>query len=174
MWRSSLLKCNPVKVASRVFDQSDSFKISVHKLEKTGICDQNIEHMSLGFDQNTLFSQVKLFTSFGDKMIFPLTNFERHINKGVHFVSAAEKEQNHVGMPSCLIMANTSFFACFQYGGDPLRFLKTRNTSSCFTKLSMKSDDKTSHAVIFSPGLYISVLQVKPCLKFVLFATFST
>lgn len=80
MWRSSLLKCNPVKVASRVFDQSDSFKISVHKLEKTGICDQNIEHMSLGFDQNTLFSQVKLFTSFGDKMIFPLTNFERHIN----------------------------------------------------------------------------------------------
>lgn len=56
-----------------------------------------------------------------------------------------------MGMPNCLIMANTSFFACSQYDGDPLRFLKTRNPSSCFTKMSMKSDDKTSHAVIFLP-----------------------
>lgn len=103
----------------------------------------------IGFDQNTLFFPGQTVPSFGDK-IFPLTYFERHINKGVHFVSAAEKEQSHVGMPSCLIMANTSFSACYQYGGDPLRFLKTRNPSSCFTKASMKSDDKSSHAS-FSP-----------------------
>lgn len=46
---------------------------------------------------------------------------------GSHLVSAAEKEQNQVGMPSCLIMANTALLACFQYGGEPLIVAKHDN-----------------------------------------------
>lgn len=149
MWRSSLLKFNPVKVVVYLTNQIHfrfqytSWKRLESVIKISSTCHQDL--IKIHFS-----SQVKLFTSFWDK-IFPLTDFERHINKGVHFVSAAEKEQNHVGMPRCLTMATTSFFACSKYGGDPLRFLKTRNPSSCFTKFSMKSDDKILHAVIFLP-----------------------
>lgn len=41
---------------------------------------------------------------------FWLTNLFKHFSKGGYFVSAAEKEQNQVGVPNCLIIANTSFF----------------------------------------------------------------
>ena len=68
----------------------------------------------------------------------------RNVNLGL-------RVQNQVGLPSCRITANRSFLHLSKYGGEPRKFLKTRNPSSTFISLLTEVSDFKSPAVYVLP-----------------------
>ncbi|KAJ8023616.1 hypothetical protein HOLleu_36106 [Holothuria leucospilota] len=63
-------------------------------------------------------------------MVILLTVCDKVCSNAFHFVSAAERDMNHVGRPNCLIIAKRSFCALCQYGGEPLSCLNILKPSS--------------------------------------------
>ena len=57
-----------------------------------------------------------------------------------HRVSAAENEQNQVGLHSCRIIANISFLHLSKYGGELRKFPKTQKPSQLISLLTELSD----------------------------------
>lgn len=91
-----------------------------------------------------------------------------------HLVSAADKDINHVGNPSCLIIANTSFFLVSRYAGEICNCLKTKYPSLCLTRLLTVSEHFISFAVYILP-LVLHFLNAKwnlsvTCLISILFS----
>ena len=66
---------------------------------------------------------------------------ERILSTRTHLVSAALSVKNNCAGPSWLIMAQRSFCAFSQNGGEPHKSLRTRNPSSHLTSLSRASGD---------------------------------
>lgn len=96
----------PHEKNSQQLPQQDVFCATKLHEKISGTCNQSTLNKLLGL---TFSSQERLFMSSSVYVTLSISLPSVFKKRGIHFVSAAEKEQNQVGLPNCLIIAKHLF-----------------------------------------------------------------